>query len=175
MLTSRIARTSSAVVLSTVALGAAWGFSTPSGPGPQSNDLVTVVRVVDGDTVVVANAAGEERVRLLGVSAPEVAGDRSAAECFGAEAAAELTARLSTGATVTLVGDPSQQDRDSYGRLLRYVEAGGVDAGEALIRSGHAKHRSSQVPPARSDSYEAAEEGAVANQLGLWRACAGNR
>src|SRR4051794_36120268 len=63
----------------------------------------TVVRVVDGDTIDVALATGgrRERVRLLGIDAPE----RGA--CYAATASAE-TARLTLRKSVRLVGDRSQ-------------------------------------------------------------------
>ncbi|NHA02118.1 hypothetical protein G5V59_27445 [Nocardioides sp. W3-2-3] len=49
-----------------------------------------VVRVVDGDTLIVsrpgANTGREERVRILGINAPETAHDGRPAECYGPQA-----------------------------------------------------------------------------------------
>jgi len=83
-----------------------------------------VVHVVDGDTL---DVAGGRRVRLSGIDTPEVG------EC-GYERASTALARLTMGHRVTLVR--SGDDRDRYGRLLRYVDVAGVDAGLRLIQRG---------------------------------------
>jgi endonuclease YncB( thermonuclease family) len=85
--------------------------------------------VVDGDTVDLANG---ERVRLVGVDTPEVG------EC-GFEEAGAFLERLVLGERVQLTA--SDEDRDAYGRLLRYVDVGGTDVGLRLIRRGYAEAR----------------------------------
>ncbi len=89
-----------------------------------------VTEVVDGDTMTVR---GLGRVRLVGVDAPE----RGA--CGSDQATARLRG-LVLGRAVSLVPD-GRDDRDRYGRLLRYVEVGGVDAGRELIAAGLATAR----------------------------------
>lgn len=93
--------------------------------------LIQVVRIVDGDTLVVALADGRtERVRLFGVDAPEVT------EPCGPEATADLE-RLA-GASVRLLEDTRTQD--AIGRALRYVfTSDGVSVDAELIRRGSAK------------------------------------
>lgn len=88
-----------------------------------------VSRVVDGDTVELNNG---ERVRLLGIDTPE------RGECH-AETATQRLATLVQGQRVTLVRDG--EDRDHYGRLLRYIDVNGVDAGYTLIQEGLADSR----------------------------------
>jgi endonuclease YncB( thermonuclease family) len=95
--------------------------------GPARTYLVT--HVVDGDTVDLANG---ERVRLVGIDTPEVG------EC-GYEQSSQALARLVLDRQVALV--VSDEDRDGYGRLLRYVDVGGVDAGLQLVRDGLAVAR----------------------------------
>jgi hypothetical protein len=57
----------------------------------------------------------------------------------GSERATRLLIELTLGERVTL---PSPvDDRDRYGRLLRYVDVGNVDAGLRMIRSGLAVAR----------------------------------
>jgi endonuclease YncB( thermonuclease family) len=91
---------------------------------PSTGRTFLVTHVVDGDTLDLADG---RRVRLVGMDTPEVG------ECGFAEAAAALT-RLTLGKRVTLV--PSDEDRDQYGRLLRYVDVAGVDVGLRLIQRG---------------------------------------
>lgn len=75
-----------------------------------------VTRVVDGDTFYARLSSGrEEKVRLIGVDAPE---STKEVEPYGKEAAAYAKKRLA-GKTVYLELDVQQ--RDKYGRLLAYV------------------------------------------------------
>jgi len=100
------------------------GHATPKpAPAPTPRTWL-VTRVVDGDTVDLANG---ETVRLVGIDTPEVG------QC-GYERAKVALVRLVEGKRVRLV--LSDEDRDVYGRLLRYVDLGEVDAGLRLIRSG---------------------------------------
>ena len=54
----------------------------PSGPGPTA-EVAAIVRVVDGDTLVVDRGNGDERVRLVGVDTPETVQPNAPVECFG--------------------------------------------------------------------------------------------
>jgi len=85
-----------------------------------ATDLVRCVEVVDGDTLKVELAGTIERVRLIGVDTPETVHPQKPVEYFGKEAS-EYTRRLAEGQLVRLERDPSNADRDRYGRLLRYV------------------------------------------------------
>jgi hypothetical protein len=42
------------------------------------------------------------------------------------------------GKSVVLISDPLADDKDRYGRLLRYIEIGGVDINLILVESGYA-------------------------------------
>jgi endonuclease YncB( thermonuclease family) len=95
-------------------------------PNRRTTPTFLVTRVIDGDTVELANG---ENVRLVGIDTPEVG------ECGFEGASAELS-RLVLGKRVELVR--SDEDRDGYGRLLRYVDVAGTDAGLRLIRNGRA-------------------------------------
>jgi len=92
-------------------------------PKPEPRTYL-VTRIVDGDTLELGNG---ETVRLAGIDTPEVG------EC-GFEKASNALADLVLGEPVTL--GASDEDRDRYGRLLRYVDRGRLDAGYWLIRHG---------------------------------------
>lgn len=79
----------------------------------------TVVRVVDGDTLVVRADGREETVRLIGVDTPETVHPTIGAQPGGPEASAFTKHLLPPGTRVTLELDVQQRDR--YGRLLAYV------------------------------------------------------
>jgi len=88
-----------------------------------------VIKVVDGDTIDLGNG---RTVRLVGIDTPE------RGQC-GSERAGDNLARLVLGKRVRLA--MSDEDTDRYGRLLRYVDIGRVDAGLAQIEQGYAVAR----------------------------------
>lgn len=80
----------------------------------------TVVRVVDGDTLVADVGDQEEKIRLIGVDTPEsVNPDASKNTERGKEASENTKAILTKGKSVWLEADA--QDEDKYNRKLRYV------------------------------------------------------
>jgi endonuclease YncB( thermonuclease family) len=104
----------------------------------QECDLaVELVRVVDGDTLVVSvpdahPQLAEQRVRLLGVDTPEVRGVSPALKDLAAHATQFTAAFLDDAGSIVLCCE----GRDSFGRLLCRVEADGRDLGEALMEAG---------------------------------------
>ena len=89
----------------------------------------TVVRVIDGDTLVVEYDGADHRVRLLNVDTPETVQPGQPVECLGPEAAAFLRTRLPVGAPVVLRFDEERLDR--YDREL----AGVFDADDVLVNA----------------------------------------
>ena len=89
-----------------------------------------VVRVVDGDTLVLANG---ERVRLIGVNTPETKHPTKPVQPFGPEAS-EFPRRAVEGRYVTLKFD--REKRDRYQRLLAYVYLKDWCLNEEVIRAG---------------------------------------
>jgi endonuclease YncB( thermonuclease family) len=119
-----------------------------------------VLEVVDGDTLRVVGPDGEQRVRLIGVNAPEED------ECFHDEATAVLR-DVAGRAAVVLVRDAS--DRDRFDRLLRFVErTDGVDVGAELVRRGAARSQRYEPDVSRNDHYDELQAEARAAGRGLW-------
>ena len=85
-----------------------------------------VTRVIDGDTIELGNGSD---VRVVGIDTPEVG------QC-GYDAATNNMARLVLNEQVRLT--MSDEDTDHYGRWLRYVNVGPVDAGLQQIKQGFA-------------------------------------
>jgi endonuclease YncB( thermonuclease family) len=108
-----------------------------------------VIDVVDGDTVRLANG---EKVRVVGIDTPEQG------ECNYETATRKMEA-LVLGKTVTLA--ESDEDRDRYGRLLRYLDVGNRDAGLEMLKAGLAIARYDSCDGygahPRGDSYIAAD------------------
>ncbi len=112
-----------AVACSTLA-----GAATPADAATARTSTTTarVGYVVDGDTIRLANGA---YVRVIGIDTPE------RGDCGYAKATQHAKNML--GDQVRLINPASVNDRDKYGRLLRYVQTlGGRDLGLAQINDG---------------------------------------
>jgi len=140
-------------------------------PTKQSDPIVdyySVVRVVDGDTVVVAKDGKEDKVRLIGVDTPETVDPRKDVQCFGKEASAYLTALL-TGKTITMEADTTQDNIDKYGRLLRYIYLEDKTlVNKAIIENGYGFEYTYNIPYKFQAEFKTAQNYASTNKLGLW-------
>ena len=147
-------------------MGAACAKAEPTEPGHAE-----VVRVVDGDTVVVRLGRADETVRLLGIDTPESVDPRSPVECFGKEAAAHTASLLPAGTAVRLVRDV--EARDQYDRLLAYVyrASDGAFVNLQLVNDGYASVLTYPPNVAHAEEFTAAAARARRNNLGLWSAC----
>ncbi len=121
-----------------------------------------VIRVLDGDTIVLDNG---ETVRLIGVDAPETHHPEIPVQRFGEEAT-EFLRRFAEGFECTLEYEPSNI-RDQYGRLLAYVFVGDRLANAEIIRRGYA-YAYTRFPFHRQTEFIALEREARERQYGLW-------
>lgn len=161
--------------------------STPSTRGPTSTTSTSVpkasssssttsavaarmpaslVRVVDGDTIVVRLSGGsEERLRYIGIDTPELTHPDKRVQRMAQEAA-KRNAALLAGGPLQLERDV--QERDQYGRLLAYVWAGEVFVNLELVREGFATVYT--VPPnvRYVEDFLRAQQAAREARLGLW-------
>ena len=135
-------------------------------PKPRK-DHVRVVSVTDGDTIKVRFPSGRRRdVRLIGIDTPEVYGGT---ECGGPQASRSLKRKLHRGTRVFIISDRSQDNRDRYGRLLRYVEKRDKDMNKLQIRRGWAHvYVYGSNPFKRVEKYRKAQRAANQRNLGAW-------
>jgi micrococcal nuclease len=125
--------------------------------------------VVDGDTVDVRVGGRVERVRLIGLDTPESVDRRRPVECFGREASARAKELLLAGPQVLLEADPSQGDRDRYGRLLRYIILpDGRNFAEVMIGEGYGFEFTYRLPYRYQERFKAAQRDAREQERGLW-------
>lgn len=154
------------------AAGCTPALRRPAEPGGPV-DRATVVRVIDGDTVVLAIGGGQERVRLLGVNTPESVSPTVPVQCYGHEASQALAHLLPAGTTVRVERDTEARDR--YHRLLLYLYRTDDElfVNRWLVDQGYA----TTLPYAPNTTFaadlEAARARAQATGAGLWGACGG--
>lgn len=128
----------------------------------------TLLQVIDGDTIRVRMADGSvEKVRYIGIDAPEVTHGDSAGEYLGDEAAAHNAELLQSG-PLRLQTDVDEWD--DFGRLLAYVWAGDVFVNERLVRDGYARARNYPPNLAQQDRLWDAHDSAREAGIGIWGA-----
>lgn len=146
--------------------------SEPDEPAaPVLSQLYDVVRVCDGDTIVVAMGGdiGDIRVRLIGIDTPESVNPNKELNCKNGEIASDyMKSLLPDGSKVYLEYD--EQQYDEYGRILAYVY---LDDGETmledlLLEAGMAE--TMDIPPNSkyADVFSALESGARDTDTGFW-------
>jgi endonuclease YncB( thermonuclease family) len=119
-----------------------------------------IVRIVDGDTVVLDVDGGRHRIRLAAIDAPE----RN--QPWGEAATRELRRQV-VGKQVVV--EWSKQDR--WKRLIGIVRLAGEDMNLHMIEHGlawHFKRYADEQSPAARDAYSAAEKAAQSAKRGLW-------
>lgn len=135
---------------------------------PNGEDEVRVIKVTDGDTIHVLLNNKDTTIRIIGIDTPETVDPRKPVQCMGKEASNRARELLS-GKTVVLVPDPTQKDKDKYGRLLRYVFINGSDDyGLGAIIEGLAHEYTYSLPYKYQTEYKNAEKAARQAKVGLW-------
>ncbi len=139
-----------------------WAFCPAPGKLPQ----VRVERVVDGDTLRLADGRS---VRLIGLNAPERARDGRPAQAFAEAARKRLQALVATndGRVGLRQGEPA---RDHYGRTLAHAyDAAGRNLEAQLLAEGLAYLVAFAPDGGLVGCQQVAERQARSNRLGLWR------
>ncbi len=145
-------------------------LDTPTTTTP-ADATAEVVSVIDGDTIIVRINGEKETVRYIGIDTPEPRRE-GAPEC-GSHEATEYNRELVENKTVRLVADT--EDRDQYGRLLRYVYVGEgteeVFVNRLLVQNGLAKPLT--IPPNDMfvSDFKSVARTAAAEQIGSWALC----
>jgi micrococcal nuclease len=138
--------------------------NTGRGAPPSGSVSAQVIDVIDGDTIDVTINGRRERVRLIGIDTPE------RGNCYYREASDFLDA-LVNGREVWLEADSSQDDRDRYDRLLRFIWlADGRMANALLVEGGYAFEYTFRTAYRYQATFMQGEESARRGGAGLWSA-----
>jgi micrococcal nuclease len=157
-------------------------FSAPTAASPNSRDrgADTVVQIVDGDTLTIQHNGRNEKIRLIGIDAPESRinnktkkdaargnGDIETITKMGKEATLFVKKIVKPGDPVTIEFD--KQIRDKYGRLLGYVYmANGKMLNEEIVKAGYASLMTYPPNVKYQDRFLKAYREARENSRGLW-------
>jgi micrococcal nuclease len=103
-----------------------------------------------------------ERVRFIGIDTPEVG------RCYAEQATADVT-HLLKGGQVLLEADSSQDDRDKFDRLLRYIWLpDGQLVNYLLVKEGFAYEYTYRIAYHYESQFMQVENEAHRKGLGLW-------
>lgn len=130
-------------------------------------EVGTVVKVIDGDSLEVELSDRIEKVRLLGIDTPEMGRKDRVAEYLAVEATA-FTRKLAEGKRVKLETDPHGDTRDRYGRALRYVYLPDERMLNAVILAEGYGHAYTRFPFSRAEEFRRLEREAREAGRGLW-------
>lgn len=146
-----------------------------------SEQSITVVRIVDGDTLKINYKGQKESVRLIGIDTPESRVNKKTKKdakrseqdietiiAMGKIATAYVEGLVKPGDTITIEFDV--QERDRYGRLLGYVYlSNGKMLNEEIVKAGYANVMT--IPPnvKYKDKFLKEYKYARESKRGLWK------
>jgi len=159
-----------------------WKYIIPKLDDKESKDKKSylVKKVFDGDTFEAEINGKNEKIRMLGIDTPEkwnsdkfdrdserTGKDKETIRKLGS-LSSDFTTRLIGGKRVVLIPDSKGDDKDKYGRLLRYVYLeDGTFVNLKIVEEGYANaYRRFNVT--KQSEFIRAEEDARKNKKGLW-------
>lgn len=138
------------------------------------------VKAIDGDTLVVEINGKTETVRLLGIDAPESSKKKTGSkECGGTLARGAMRQLVKRSPEVTVSVDPTQAERDEFGRMLAYVTSADTKVANtwqgALLSSGWAEvYEQTGKPIMLDEEFKRQAADAKAAGSGIHEVCAGD-
>ena len=163
----RQAQATARVAVALLVLVAVVGSGTTASAGASESANGVVASVYDGDTLSLTDG---RRVRLVQIDTPEL----GTGECYSRASRKVLVQIVPIGTRVKLEADPRLDNVDRYGRLLRYVHRGPLNANVLLVRAGAASPYFYGRDLGKYALRMLADaERAQAAKRGLWGACPG--
>ena len=125
-----------------------------------------VVRVKDGDTVVIAPVLGGQffTCRLYGIDTPEIPHRGKPGQPYGYEAK-DFLKSLILGRVVTV----KTTGRKTYGREICHITLNGKDINLEMVKKGYAWAYRRYLRRPYASEYIEAENEAREKRLGLWK------
>ena len=146
-----------------------------------AQELVTALKVVDGDTIQISYKGSKESIRLIGIDTPESSANKKAKKdairsgkdltniiSMGKQAANYTNSLIKLGDKVNIEFDV--QKRDKYGRLLGYVYlSNGKMLNDEIVKAGYANIMTYPPNIKHQDRFLKTYRNAKENKRGLWK------
>jgi micrococcal nuclease len=142
-------------------------FYLPPGSAEAKTLSGKVLKVFDGDTILVRVHTREENVRLREIDAPELTREKRMGQEPWGKQAKEYAQALLKGKGVRLEIE-EENERDKFQRLLAYVFIDRTFVNRELVRSGKAFHYPGPIKGKYARELAEAEEEAKKKGLGVW-------
>lgn len=117
-----------------------------------------VIKVIDGDSLVVRLNNTTREIRLWGIDSPEYR------QRYGVQSGKQLR-KLVSGKTVTV----KQKDVDSYNRIVALVYLGTTLINEEMIQLGNSWVYTRYCDDVLCDKWQKLQQQARKERLGLWK------
>lgn len=126
-----------------------------------------VIRVIDGDTILIDYKGNQERVRLLSVNTPESVHPDKKQNITMGKIASQYTKERLRGKSVDLEFEGERRDR--YDRLLAYIIVDGSNFNLELVNEGLSPYYTQYGLSQKYDrEFRSAEKLARKNGLNIW-------
>jgi len=149
-------------------VGLLWISCTGLGEAAGADALTpgSVVRVYDGDTILISGPGGHKVIRLLGIDAPETSkGKGEPGQPYSQKARRHLAGLvLNRAVTLAVYGE------DRYHRTLAVVYCDMIDINQAMLQAGLAEVYRGRTPDGFDKTpYLETEAQARQTKTGMWR------
>ncbi len=135
-------------------------FAASSKPKSTLQKFFIVLRIVDGDTIVVSYHGKKEHVRLLRINTPEK-------DFYGYKQAKKAMKKLVAGKGIRLEFE-NTLERDKYGRILAYVWVDDLHVNVEMVRLGWSRFWTRSGEGKYAVEFRQAEKEAMEGAQGLW-------
>lgn len=145
-------------------------YSVPEYNFANTNDLVAyeLIRVVDGDTIVISYEGEDMKVRFIGVNTPESATGNSNRDTQEGISASNFTKQLLSDSDIVYI-EFDEGKYDKYGRLLAYVYTeDGVQINALLLQNGLARTMFRNPNYKYQTEFNEIQRYAEGNDIGFW-------
>lgn len=135
--------------------------------GCEKNNLdVTIVKVIDWDTLQYLCDWVKYKIRIIWIDTPETKHPKKPVQCYWTEATNKMKS-LVLGKKVNIQIWKGSWNTDKYWRLLRYVKVWNMDVGWVMLRSWYA-FTYNRFPHEKLKSYRIFEKTSIVNSNWLW-------
>lgn len=133
-----------------------------------ADDIVTydVIRVVDGDTIVIDLDGTETKIRMIGVDTPESVHSDNSKNCQFGKISSDYTENLLSNQSVSLEYDAEKYDK--YGRVLAYVYLDENMVNLDLVINGYAVAKEYEPNTKYAEVFTEAQIKAEKAKSGMW-------
>ena len=125
-----------------------------------------VVRIVDGDTIIIDLSGENTKVRMIGIDTPESVHSDKSKNCQFGKTASDYTNNLLSGKKISIEYDEDKYD--PYGRVLAYVYVDNNMVNYDLVANGYAVAKKYYPNTKYAEIFTQAQIEAEKSKRGMW-------